>query len=129
MTAPRAMNAPNAVVKNAGAYGTNGTNDINAPTAMEISDQKASNPTPYSTKEATLGVPLTPFERADVLGRRAKEIFDGTGLPIQVSHAGIVNAYDIAQKELSEGKLVAMIRRTHANGTVRLYRIQDLISS
>ena len=68
---------------------------------------------------------LTKFEKAKILGLRAKQINDGAQTFVKVPVA-VVNGYTIAQLEMSEKKLPFIIRRPIPNGCSEYWKLSDL---
>ena len=68
---------------------------------------------------------LTKYEKARVLGIRAKQIENGS-LPLIDVDNDIIDAYLIAQKELSEKKIPFIIKRPLPNGGSEYWKLNDL---
>lgn len=64
------------------------------------------------------------YERAAVIGQRAKEISRGAKLRIPLTHED--DAVVIAQKELLAGKITGTITRIHADGSPEVWDILAL---
>lgn len=67
---------------------------------------------------------LTKFEKARLLGKRAKEIIEGS--PPYVKVYGQVNPLTIAMMELKQKALPVVISRALPNGKVENFPLQDL---
>lgn len=68
---------------------------------------------------------LTKFEKAKVLGLRAKQINEGAQSFVKVPD-NVVNGYTIAQLELAEKKIPFIIRRPIPNGGSEYWKLSDL---
>jgi DNA-directed RNA polymerase I, II, and III subunit RPABC2 len=68
---------------------------------------------------------LTKYEHARILGLRSRQI--DMGCPIYVSVDGLIESYDIAEKELREKKIPFIIRRYLPNGSYEDWEISELI--
>ena len=68
---------------------------------------------------------LTKYEKARILGIRAKQINDGSDIFVEVP-PNIFDGYTIALKELEEKKLPFIIKRPLPNGNCEYWNIQDL---
>lgn len=68
---------------------------------------------------------LTKYEKARVLGQRAKQIESGARPFVKISE-NIVDSYIIAELELREKKIPFIIRRPLPNGTCEYWHIRDL---
>jgi DNA-directed RNA polymerase I, II, and III subunit RPABC2 len=68
---------------------------------------------------------LTKYERARILGERAKQINDGAK-PFVATDPSIIDGYLIALKELEEKKLPFIIRRPLNNGASEYWKLKDL---
>ena len=80
----------------------------------------------YKLKNRRITLPiLTKYEKARVIGERAEQI--ARGFPPLVDVGELTNPLDIALKELKEKKIPIMIRRPLPNGTVEIWKIDDLI--
>ncbi len=60
---------------------------------------------------------LSKYEKVRVLGARAFQL--SMGAPPLVDISGLNDAVSIAEKELREGKLPLIIRRTFPDGTIK----------
>lgn len=67
---------------------------------------------------------LTKFERARVVGQRAKQL--STGAQPLVDIKGLTSAIDIAEKELMNNKIPIIITRTYPNGDTKDFKISDM---
>ena len=67
---------------------------------------------------------LTKFEKARVLGQRAKQL--STGAPPLVDITGLTSAIDIAEKELMNNKVPIIITRTYPNGYTKDFKVSDM---
>lgn len=68
---------------------------------------------------------LTKYERARILGVRAKQINSG-GVPLIKLPEGIIDGYIIAEMELKEKKIPFIIRRPMPNGGSEYWFLKDL---
>lgn len=68
---------------------------------------------------------LTKFEKAKILGLRAKQINEGAHPFVKVP-VDVVNGYTIAQIELTEKKIPFIIRRPLPNGGSEYWKLTDL---
>jgi DNA-directed RNA polymerase subunit K/omega len=68
---------------------------------------------------------LTKFEKAKILGLRAKQINDGAQPFVKVP-VDVINGYTIAQLELSEKKIPFIIRRPIPNGGSEYWKLSEL---
>lgn len=68
---------------------------------------------------------LTKFEKAKVLGVRAKQINEGAQ-PFIKTQTNVVAGYTIAQLELSQKKIPFIIRRPIPNGGSEYWKLSDL---
>lgn len=68
---------------------------------------------------------LSKYERARILGERAKQINDGAK-PFVESDSSVIDGYLIAVKELEEKKLPFIIRRPLNNGASEYWKLRDL---
>jgi DNA-directed RNA polymerase I, II, and III subunit RPABC2 len=68
---------------------------------------------------------LTKYEKARVLGQRAKQIECGAKAFIKVPE-NIIDSYIIAELELKEKKIPFIIRRPLSNGTCEYWNLRDL---
>jgi DNA-directed RNA polymerase subunit K/omega len=68
---------------------------------------------------------LTKYEKARVLGQRAKQINDGATPFVKVPE-GVIDGYLIAIKELAEKKIPFIIRRPLPNGGSEYWHLEDL---
>ncbi len=68
---------------------------------------------------------LSKYERARILGERAKQINDGAK-PFVASDPSVIDGYLIALKELEEKKLPFIIRRPLNNGASEYWKLKDL---
>lgn len=80
----------------------------------------------YYTKPKTTKPFLTKFEKAKVLGVRAEMIASGSPSTVTVPK-GMTSAYEIAKLELEKKRIPLMLKRQLADGTVELWRMEDLI--
>lgn len=67
---------------------------------------------------------LTKFEKARVLGQRAKQLSMGA-IPL-VDVAGLTSAIDIAKKELNNNKVPIIIKRTYPNGETKEIKVSNM---
>lgn len=68
---------------------------------------------------------LTKFERARILGTRALQI--SMNAPIFVETCGVDDPLEIARKELLQGVIPLVIRRTLPNGTYEEWTVKELV--
>lgn len=68
---------------------------------------------------------LSKYERARILGERAKQLNDGAK-PFVESDSSVIDGYLIALKELEEKKLPFIIRRPLSNGASEYWKLRDL---
>jgi len=68
---------------------------------------------------------LTKYERARILGQRAKQIETGATPFIKVPE-NVIDGYLIAQMELQQGRIPFIIRRPLPNGGSEYWKISDL---
>lgn len=68
---------------------------------------------------------LTKYEKARILGERAKQLNAG-GKPFVNVDPSILDGYLIAEKELNEKKLPFIIKRPITNGACEYWKIEDL---
>ncbi len=68
---------------------------------------------------------LTKYERARILGQRAKQIETGATPFIKVPE-NVIDGYLIAQMELEQGRIPFIIRRPLPNGGSEYWKISDL---
>ena len=68
---------------------------------------------------------LTKFEKAKILGLRAKQINEGARPFVKVPD-NVVNGYTIAEIELTEKKIPFIIRRPIPNGGSEYWKLSDL---
>ncbi len=68
---------------------------------------------------------LTKYEKARILGERAKQLNAG-GKPFVNVEPSILDGYLIAEKELNEKKLPFIIKRPITNGACEYWKIEDL---
>ena len=68
---------------------------------------------------------LSRYERARILGERAKQINEGAQSFIEVDES-IIDGYLIAEKELEQKKIPFIIQRPLPNGGSEYWRIRDL---
>jgi DNA-directed RNA polymerase subunit K/omega len=68
---------------------------------------------------------LTKYERARVLGQRAKQINNGASIFVK-PHQETIDGYLIALQELEEKKLPFIIRRPLPNGISEYWKVKDL---
>jgi DNA-directed RNA polymerase subunit K/omega len=68
---------------------------------------------------------LTKYERARILGQRAKQIETGATPFIKVPE-NVIDGYLIAQMELEQGRIPFIIRRPLPNGGSEYWKINDL---
>ena len=68
---------------------------------------------------------LTKYERARVLGQRAKQIETGSKPLVKVPE-NIIDGYLIAEIELEQKKIPFIIRRPLPNGGSEYWRLSDL---
>jgi DNA-directed RNA polymerase I, II, and III subunit RPABC2 len=68
---------------------------------------------------------LTKYERARVLGLRAKQLNNGADAFIEIP-PGMINGNKIAMEELNQKKVPFIIRRPIPNGGTEYWRLEDL---
>ena len=68
---------------------------------------------------------LTKFERARILGQRAKQINSGSKSFVEV-RPDMIDGYKIAEIELEQKKIPFIIRRPLTNGTSEYWKVSDL---
>lgn len=68
---------------------------------------------------------LTKYEKARILGERAKQLNAG-GKPFVNIDPSILDGYLIAEKELNEKKLPFIIKRPITNGACEYWKVEDL---
>ena len=68
---------------------------------------------------------LTKYERARILGLRAKQINSGSGVFVDVP-SNIFDGYTIAQMELEQKKIPFIIKRPLPNGSSEFWHVSDL---
>jgi len=68
---------------------------------------------------------LTKYEKARILGQRAKQIETGAKPLVKISE-NIIDSYIIAELELREKKIPFIIRRPLPNGTCEYWYLRDL---
>jgi len=68
---------------------------------------------------------LTKYEKARILGQRAKQINSGAYPFIKV-HENVIDGYIIAEMELKQKRIPFIIRRPLPNGGSEYWKIQDL---
>jgi DNA-directed RNA polymerases I, II, and III subunit RPABC2 len=68
---------------------------------------------------------MTKFEKIRVLGQRAEQI--ARGAPPLVDISGMDDAFQIALKELSERKIPLKIHRRFPDGSVKVFRVADML--
>jgi len=69
---------------------------------------------------------LTKYERARVLGLRAKQLNNGADAFIEIP-PGMINGNKIALEELNQKKIPFIIRRPIPNGGTEYWRLEDLV--
>lgn len=67
---------------------------------------------------------LTKFEKASILGLRAKQI--NSGAPPFVERNGVIDGYQIALEELNQKKLPFIIKRPLPDGRSEYWNVADL---
>ena len=82
------------------------------------------NGRPIDPLHKTLPI-LTKYEKAKVLGLRAKQINDGSDIFVEVP-PNIFDGYTIAQMELEQKKIPFIIRRPLPNGASEYWNVNDL---
>ena len=80
--------------------------------------------TPIDLLHRTIPI-LTRYEKARVLGERAKQINSGAK-PFTIVDDNIIDGYLIALKELEEKKMPFIIKRPMPNGGCEYWRLSDL---
>ena len=68
---------------------------------------------------------LTKYERAKILGLRAKQLDSGSKPFINITEQ-MINSYTIASEELHQKKIPFIIRRPLPNGASEYWKIEDL---
>ena len=68
---------------------------------------------------------LTKYERAKILGLRAKQLDSGSKPFINITEQ-MINSYTIASEELQQKKIPFIIRRPLPNGASEYWKIEDL---
>ena len=68
---------------------------------------------------------LTRYEKAKVIGLRAKQINNGANIFIDVPH-NVIEGLTIAEKELEAKKIPFIIRRPMPNGGSEYWKVSDL---
>ena len=68
---------------------------------------------------------LTQYEKAKILGQRAKQINHGSNSFVDVP-ANIINGHTIALMELNQQKIPFIIRRPLPNGASEYWKVKDL---
>ena len=68
---------------------------------------------------------LTRYEKAKILGLRAKQINEGSNIFVEVNK-NIIDGHLIAEMELKQKKIPFIIRRPLPNGSSEYWRISDL---
>ena len=68
---------------------------------------------------------LTQYEKAKILGQRAKQINHGSSVFVDVP-SEVIDGHTIALMELKQNKIPFIIRRPLPNGTSEYWRVQDL---
>lgn len=68
---------------------------------------------------------LTKFEKARILGTRAEHI--SLGAPSTIDTTGLVDAMEIAKKELIEGKIPLFVRRKLPNGNMVEIPVSEML--
>jgi len=67
------------------------------------------------------------YEKANLLGIRAKEIANGGKIHLTTEEmAGITSPYYLAVRELELGKIPMAVKRSHANGSVEEWHASEL---
>ena len=68
---------------------------------------------------------LTRYEKAKVIGVRAKQINHGSEPYVEVPH-NVIEGLDIAEMELMQKKIPFIIRRPMPNGGSEYWKVSDL---
>ena len=68
---------------------------------------------------------LTKFERAKILGQRAKQINNGSPIFVKVT-PNIIDGHTIALMELKQKKIPFIIKRPMPNGSSEYWKVSDL---
>ena len=68
---------------------------------------------------------LTKFERAKILGQRAKQINNGSSIFVKVT-PNIIDGHTIALMELNQKKIPFIIKRPLPNGVSEYWKVSDL---
>jgi len=68
---------------------------------------------------------LTRYEKAKIIGLRAKQINHGANIFIEVAH-NVIEGLTIAEKELEANKVPFIIRRPLPNGGSEYWKVSDL---
>ena len=68
---------------------------------------------------------LTKFERAKILGQRAKQINNGSAIFVKVT-PNIIDGHTIALMELQQKKIPFIIKRPLPNGSNEYWKVSDL---
>ena len=68
---------------------------------------------------------LTKFERAKILGQRAKQINNGSPIFVKVT-PNIIDGHTIALMELQQKKIPFIIKRPLPNGSNQYWKVSDL---
>jgi DNA-directed RNA polymerase I, II, and III subunit RPABC2 len=69
---------------------------------------------------------LTKYERARILGERAKQIESGAKPLVNVTDEGLIDSYLISCAELAEKKVPFIIKRPLPNGGCEYWKLKDL---
>ena len=69
---------------------------------------------------------ITKYEKARILGERAKQINSGAKPMISLVDESIIDGYLIALKEYDEKKIPFIIKRPMPNGACEYWRFSDL---
>ncbi len=72
---------------------------------------------------------LRRFERAEIIGRRAKEISDNEGAPIQIDLTKMVltDPIEIAKEEMRQKKFPLQVVRVMPSGSMEKWNLDELI--
>jgi DNA-directed RNA polymerase I, II, and III subunit RPABC2 len=68
---------------------------------------------------------VSKFEKARILGVRAKQINNGASVMIDVSEH-VIDGYTIAQMEYEQKKIPFIVKRPLPNGTVEYWKFADM---
>ena len=68
---------------------------------------------------------LTKYEKARILGVRAKQLNNGA-MPFVKLNEDVIDSFLIAEKELNERKLPFIIQRPMPNGNSEYWKLDDL---